>query len=506
MKKIIVGALGVVVAVLGFGSLNAPTTQAVPDNVYAIGCEYLIGAIDGDTTDTSTPLGADGAAACNGISSTGDNALSTVVETGGESETLETTLGDDDGTWEAGELDDVEFDANQMEDGAAVLPGGLYLFVLVDDDDAITIDPKGLGADLTDCAVDFGGDEDCDADGTLADGAVIAPIGDATGVGGAVEDGDTVDVDVTQEGVDVSIPINIVGPPDEITITALKTVVETLSSSTSCDDVAVVDALDENDDVDKVALIATVVDSNDTDLARVSVAWESDDTDVLDVAQDELSDSPPSVDSTTGVSVDSDGTIVAAAVFCGQDDPGTATVTASFTEAEEEEDSVEITVVGPAASVALTASPAAIACDGTGTSTVTATVTDSDGNNVADGSGVNFSVVALGTSNPINVDTADGTASSVITPLSGATAGVTVVVSAGDAQASIRIDCLPELQTPAAPASPTPGTGIGGPDTGNGGYLGQDSTSGFPMWTLAALALASMVMFAGGLVARRAGK
>ena len=39
------------------------------------------------------------------------------------------------------------------------------------------------------------------------------------------------------------------------------------------------------------------------------------------------------------------------------------------------------------------------------TSTVTAKVTDAFGDNVADGTNVNFSVVALGTANPINVPT-----------------------------------------------------------------------------------------------------
>ena len=524
MKKVIVVALGLMVAVLGFGSLNAPASHADPTAVYAIGCEFLIGAIDGDTDDASTPLGADGTAACNGIDETGDNPLSTAVETGGESETLEEVLGDGDGIWEAGELDDVEFDANQIADGAAPLPGGLYLVILVNDGGDVTIDPKALGADQlcsTNTLVPPVADEDCDGDATLNDGAVFTAIGDATGAGGSLDAGDTVDVDVAQDGIELSISINVVGLADEIVVTALKTTVETLSATDACDDIAITDGLDANADVDKVLLIATVTDSEDTDLARVGVTWESDDTDVLDLAEDERAaggGSAPtaagSVDTTTGVSVDDDGTVVAAAVFCGQDDPGTATVTAEFdqtsiTGGQAEDDSVEITVVGEPASVALTASPAAIPCDGSATSTVSATVTDADGNNVADGTSVNFSVVALGTANPVNADTAAGVATSVITPLSGATAGVTVVVSAGDAQASIRIDCLLSLLTPTAPppaVSPTPPTGIGGPDTGNGGYLGQDSSSGFPMWTLVALALGSLALFGGGLVARRAGK
>ncbi|MDP2670953.1 MAG: hypothetical protein Q8P13_00600 [bacterium] len=40
---------------------------------------------------------------------------------------------------------------------------------------------------------------------------------------------------------------------------------------------------------------------------------------------------------------------------------------------------------------------------------------------------------------------------------------------------------------------------------GNGGYLGQDG-AGFPLWTLIALVLSSLVLIAGGVVARRVAK
>jgi hypothetical protein len=138
---------------------------------------------------------------------------------------------------------------------------------------------------------------------------------------------------------------------------------------------------------------------------------------------------------------------------------------------------------------------------------VTAKVTDSAGDNVADGVTVNFSVVALGTANPINVKTAAGSASSTITPLSGATAGVTVIVTSGEAQASIRVDCSLPIPTPTSAGplpTPTRPGGVIGPDTGNGGYLGQDGSAGFPAWTLVALALGSVALVAGGLVTRRA--
>ncbi len=115
-----------------------------------------------------------------------------------------------------------------------------------------------------------------------------------------------------------------------------------------------------------------------------------------------------------------------------------------------------------------------------------------------------FTVVALGTANPINTTTTDGVATSVITPLSNASAGVTVIVTAGDVQNSIRVDCALPLDTQPTLAPPTTGP-ITPPDTGNGGYLAQDGSS-FPMWTLIALALGALAMVGTGVVARNAAK
>lgn len=110
------------------------------------------------------------------------------------------------------------------------------------------------------------------------------------------------------------------------------------------------------------------------------------------------------------------------------------------------------TVTPNSASVSLTASPAAIICDGVHSSVVSAKVTDAQGDNVVDGTPVSFSVVALGTSNPSDTFTVNGSASSVVTPFAGSTAGVTVVVMSGLAQASIRIDCV--YVAPTATATP----------------------------------------------------
>ncbi|MHB8685462.1 MAG: hypothetical protein ACYC9X_14190 [Dehalococcoidia bacterium] len=210
-----------------------------------------------------------------------------------------------------------------------------------------------------------------------------------------------------------------------------------------------------------------------------------------------------------------DGTTISSRnVVCGKAS-GTATVTAAPSAAELTAMGAPstfaatqaITVTGVPANIALTASPAAIPCNGTSTSTVTAKVTDSAGNNVVDGTGVSFSVVALGTANPINTTTTGGSATSVVTPLSGNTAGTVVTVTSGSAAASILVGCQPSLATPSAVAvapTATPPTGIVAPNTGTGGYLGQSSNAGFPLWTLVALALGSFVLVGGGIVVRRA--
>ncbi len=99
-------------------------------------------------------------------------------------------------------------------------------------------------------------------------------------------------------------------------------------------------------------------------------------------------------------------------MVCG-DTAGSATLSSKIPGAQIGESgtvtkTLDFTVTGVPANIALTADPAAIACDGTATSTVTAKVTDSAGNDVVDNTGVTFSVVALGTANPIQTTTTGG--------------------------------------------------------------------------------------------------
>jgi len=361
------------------------------------------------------------------------------------------------------------------------------------------------------CGAAEGLDLDCDAVLNNGDGVVVATLTDGTAAAGA-----SINVDISQ-GSDISTEtIFIMGVPDSVTLAAIETVIQTNGTNAlanTCVNESDVTDSGQLSDLNKTFVKATVTDSAGRELTRADVDFTTDDAAISRI-DDDAGETGADPKGQTVISVDAgDAGIGAFAVVCGGPDTGTATISAEInndtvTLLDDETATVEIEVVGVAAVVALTVSPAAIDCDGTQTATVTATVTDADGNNVADGTNVNFSVVALGTANPINVDTVDGAASSTITPLSTSTAGVTVIVTSGAAQASVRVDCnIAAAGTPVGGApTATPRTGIGVSDTGTGGYLGQDNSAGFPLWTLVALALGSMALVAGGMVTRRAGK
>jgi hypothetical protein len=305
--------------------------------------------------------------------------------------------------------------------------------------------------------------------------------------------------------------LNVVGAPEDITLDVLKNPIQVSGDSGDqgdCEDESDIgDAAAQLGDLNRTVVKATITDDDGNELTRVGVDFESDDEDIASI-DDDSGEISSEEKATSSISVDGGAAGIGAfAIVCGGSETGTATITATEDINDENADA-EVDVVGEPDNVALTASPAAIDCDGAATSTVSATVTDANGDNVADGSNVNFSVVALGTASPINATTTAGVATSSITPLSGAVAGVTVIVTAGEAQASIRIDCNTPAAATATPGGPAPtpgGGGVIGPDTGSGGYLSQDS-AGVSSWTLVALALGSMVLVAGGMVTRRVGK
>lgn len=480
MKNLGILAIAAITAlVLGVASFGTKGAQAEVDDTRAVWCGFLVDALGGE--------------ACNGLSAT-------------DIANLDDELGDGDGQLEPSELDDVDLDANQITDAGPGVLDEIYIIAFVDDDEEVTFDAE-TGVTVT-VLVDTDGsdspntdanaevctaedDADCDSDDIDdGDGVVVARINDGT-----ADAGDDVSVeifqadDTNQRSEEV---LTVVGLPDDVAASAVLDKDTVQTDTGDCGDDADVTDAGQIGDVDKTFVQAVVTDNDGTELTRITIAFSSSDDDVAFVADD------------TAVTVDAgDVGIAAFAVICGGDETGTATIEADEA-IDDEQSTVEITVVGEPAAVALTASPAAINCDGVTSSTVTATVTDSEGNNVANGTGVNFSVVALGVADPINTSTAGGVATSEITPLAGGIAGVTVIVTSGDAQASIRVDCNPSAATPTVPgATPTPPGGVTPPDTGNGGYLGQDSSAGFPMWTLLALALGAVALVGGGVVTRR---
>lgn len=499
MKIFGIAAVALVAAlVLGFsGQFAATTANADVTAVSSVGCEFLASAIDGDTTNAVAA--ADYTAAC------------VTPLTPAELKNLDKALGDNSGSLTASDLAEVDaLDGNQLNAACTALGPGctIVAFAFVNDEAAVTFDlPAGFAADIV-CNTDAQ-DADCETGLTVGDGVVTAQI-----VNVSAKVGDVKTVTASQESVSQSFDVTVVGNAHDVALTLARSTIETNGSTAAANTCST-----SNDVADSTSLsqptttvaIAVVTDAAGTKLTRVPVTLASSDANVAIVA---VGSAANDVTGNTGESVDA-GTngIAQFAVICGGKGTGKASITAKInpTLANEDTASADITVVGPASTITLTAAPAQIACDGSQTSTVTAKVSDASGNPVADGTSVTFSVVALGTANPITAKTTGGTATSVVTPLSGSTAGVTVVVSSGGAQASTRVDCSLPIPT-AVPAGPTAtptrqtGTIITGPNTGTGGYLGQDGSAGFPMWTLVALALGSVALVAGGMVTRRAGK
>ena len=308
-------------------------------------------------------------------------------------------------------------------------------------------------------------DNDC-ADGTDAtlgddtngDGVVLFHvIVDTTGAGA----GDTKTVFVSQEAVEQDFDINVVGPPNDVKLTLAETLIETNKTTANVDDC--VDNTDVTEAIDpptSTVAWAVVTDQDDTPLTRVPVIWGIDPPAGTDIAQLGQGNADEDITGNTHFTLASEGVPTAAyRTICGGKNTGEVTIDAEInifegpTSSSTDHSAKDITVGGVPSTNVLTAEASTIKCDGSEKSTVTAKVTDSDGDNVADGVPVNFSVVALGTANPINTETKDGVATSVITPLSNSSAGVTVIVTAGDSgiatpvQTSIRVDCALPLAT-----------------------------------------------------------
>jgi hypothetical protein len=315
------------------------------------------------------------------------------------------------------------------------------------------------------------GDNDCDDDGVKGDGVVVDLL-DGYGV---ADLGDAI-VTATQSGIDVEMDYTVVGMPDDLTLAATKTTIQEGSADEDCDLGNFTGAIAK---AQITGLLATVSDEDGTALTSISVAWDTSDDDVVNFAQVQEDAAPEGAASDIGdiiastVSIAASGQISAPNLGCAGD-TGEATINAAVSADDSIDDEIDITVVGAPASMTLAANPLSITCNGTNSSEVSATLLDSAGKPVVAGNKVRFEVVALGIANPIIASTdANGVAKTTITPLSGVTAGVTVLVSVvdnADIEQNILVACQPAVPIVVPPVTPTSPT-VTPPRTGDGGYL-----------------------------------
>jgi len=325
----------------------------------------------------------------------------------------------------------------------AVTAGKLWVLAFVSNDGNVAFETdEGVFLSSFTSTVMCTAEEDCDDDGVKGDGVIVDLL-----LGNGVADLGDAELVATQSGVDVIYDYVVVGEPQGIALALVPdgTVQEGVTKSQCADDphLTPLDSSVFRDGVDepeKNGLTATVTDDDGTALAGIYVDWSSDDSDVASL----------NLPKTVTWALDS-GTL-ALNLFCG-DEIGTATITADI---GVKNAAVNVSVIGAPDAMTLTASPAAMVCDGVNSSTVAAYLVDSMGNPVVDGTPVRFNVTCLGVSDPITARTTDGTATSHITPLSGVSAGVVVLVSVRDAdgnvllEGNIRIDCV------VAPPPPPP--------------------------------------------------
>lgn len=435
---------------------------------------------------------------------------------------------------EAADFAGIDLDANQFRAGQP-----LVVIALVDDDapvrfkttEGVFIDEANqiIGDEYFcevgthDFTTDTWGDPDCDGDpATEGDGAVAVRI--RIGVVDELTEGS---VTAIQEGIGFPLDYTITGPPDEIELAMLfgKTVIQegaTVPTSsptipgnpdplpTACDfQASVAGVLGANAAAEKAVIVAKAFDEDGNELSGALLNWDHpfEGNGEHDIAGVALPQTP---------TIDTGALGLAFPQFvCGKS-PGVVTMNVTFDQIFEqgfadsgEEASIDITVVGEPANISLTVEPAVVQCNGTNSATVTATVTDSEGNNAANGADVSWSVQVLGNANPLVSDTTDAKATTVVTPLSGASRGVPVIATAGDVQASTLVQCseggAPSQPAPGAPAAPgapsgRPGGSISGPDTGSGGDLGGRE---LPVWPAVALFIGAMGLIGARFAVRR---
>lgn len=392
----------------------------------------------------------------------------------------------------------IDLDANQLHEK----DGTLTILAFVNDDDPVTFetnvgtfDPTPSVGDEDDDWVCDAKDEDCDSDGVAGDGVVVAqlePCEQRNAVGACLARSELGPgtVTVSQERRMMSLDFAVVGEPDDVEFVVFENTVQAGLDADACEPETTLEGFIEAASApEKTIVLARALDSEGSQVTGAFIGWETDDE-----SKGIVADSPT-------ITLDlGDLGSGAANIFCGADEPGTVKVTGTIIplglnsdgslcyegpaclieldpQAQSDDNSVELTVVGPPARLEMVAEPASLVCDGTTRSSVSATVTDAEGAAVVDGTEVRFDVRVLATADPILAGTIDGVASSIVTPLAGASQGVPVIATAGDVQASVLLVC--EETAPTAPSplptppAPPPSAVILPPATGSRGLLAE---------------------------------
>jgi hypothetical protein len=363
----------------------------------------------------------------------------------------------------------------------------LWVLTFVSNDDPIKLTAEkgdwlstgNLAADKTTPTSSFTGcpllsdgatkDPDCDANATTAGDGVVVDLlysGNTTGVPGATpvlpltpgkiaRGAKTIEALQSTDTTTQTLDYTVVGVPDNLSLKSLKTSVQE-DSGAPC----VLGSYSSNEFTQENALpdvsgeLATVTDTDGTDLTGIMVSWQTADVSDIHLAGD-AGPNPRGADLGLSPTIFKSDQASAPELACGGDAETGNKITAAvgvddFNGNQQTwlllptfdafhpllvvtsliDDNTKIAVTPKPATMTLAANPASLVCDGVNSSTVTATILGTDGKPVVAGNQVRFDVVALGTANPITTATdANGVATTKITPLSGVTAGVTADVT-----------------------------------------------------------------------------
>lgn len=446
----LVCACTVVAFAVSVGNFHPPSVQAGPTAVLAVSpviCTAL--AISGGASQT------DAALTCKQLHTVGGQLF------------VDRWLGDDDGVVEVADFQGWDLDANQIHEK----DGMLWIVAFVDDDANVAFRAEAGGfADLQDQSRNLGreyicnragdsvtgADNDCDGDpATRGNGVVAGLLSLATPA--EAKRGPLL-VHVDQGRVRMSVEVSVVGEPDSIEFLTLETDMQVGAKDCPLPTTAA-KVLADNALPEKSVILAIVRDSDGTAVSQAFVEWSP----VFGESKAEQVGVAAPLTPTIDLGAFGIG---APNMACGGEKAGKGVVVAEilgsgFTldpQAEVEEGKFTFNVRGAPGSLTVAADPPSLVCDGRASSRVTATVVDDASQPVVAGNEVRFDVRVLGTANPIRAKTgADGKASSTVTPLAGGHVGVPVVVTVGDLQASVLIEC--GAAPPAAPAASVPPTG-----------------------------------------------